>query len=95
MCGFQKAHSTQHALFRLIEKWLAKFDLGGYAGTILIDLSKAYDRLSHDLLIAKLEAYRLDIDSLNFLLNHLSLRRHITKVGSSYCKWSEFAEGYH
>ena len=54
-----------------------------------MDLSKAYDCLSHDLLIAKLEAYGLDIDSLNFLLDYLSLRKHRSKVGSSYCKWSE------
>ena len=34
--------------------------LRSYVGTILMDLSKAYDCLSHDLLIAKLEAFRLD-----------------------------------
>ena len=54
-----------------------------------MDLSKAYDSLSHDLLIAKLEAFGLDIGSLNFILNYLSLKKHRTKVGSSYSKWSE------
>ena len=53
LCGFRKAHSTQHALFRLIQKWQEELDSGGYVGTILMDLSKAYDCLSHDLLIAK------------------------------------------
>ena len=52
LCGFRKAHSTQHALFRLIQKWQAERDSGSYVGTILMDLSKAYDCLSHDLLIA-------------------------------------------
>ena len=52
-------------------------------------LSKAYDRLSNDLLIVKLEAYGLDIGSLNLLLDYLSSRKHRTKVGSSYSKWSE------
>ena len=56
-------------------------------------LSKGYDCLSHDLLIAKLEAYGLDVGSLNFLLDYLSLRRHRTKVGSSYSKWSEICRG--
>ena len=82
MCGFQKAHSTQHGLFRLIQKCQAKLDSGGYVGTILMDLSKAHDCLSHDLLIAKLEAYGLDTGSLNFLLDYLSLRKLRTKVGS-------------
>ena len=59
-----------------------------------MDLSKAYDCLSHDLLIAKLEAYGLDIGSLNVLLDYLSLRKHRTKVGSSYSNGLKFAEGY-
>ena len=93
LCGFPKAHSAQHALFRLIQKWLEELDSGGYVGTIFMDLSKAYDCLSHDLLIAKLEAYGLDVGSLNFLLHYLSLRRYRTKVGSSYSKWSEICRG--
>ena len=89
MCRLRKAHSTHHALFRLTQKWQAGLDSGGYVGTILMDLSKAFDCLSHDLLIAKLEAYELDAGSLNFLLDYLSLRKHRTKVGSSYSIWSE------
>ena len=65
----------------------------GYVATIFMDLSKAYDCLLHDLLIAKLEAYGLDVGSLNFLLDYLSLRKHRTKVGSSYSKWSEICRG--
>ena len=90
--GFRKAHSTQHALLRLIQKQ-AEPDSGGYVGTILMDLSNAYDCLSHDLLIAKLEAYGLDVGSLNFLLDYLSFRKHRTKVGSSSSKWSEICRG--
>ena len=92
-CGFQKAHFTQHALFRLTQIWQAELDSGGYFGTILMDLSKAYDCLSNDWLIVKLEAYGLDIGSLNLLLDYLSSRKHRTKVGSSYSKWSEICRG--
>ena len=35
------------------------------------------------------EAYRLDVGNLNFLLDYFSLRKHRTKVGFSYRKWSE------
>ena len=58
-----------------------------------MDLSKAYDCLSHDLLIAKLEAYGLDIGSLNFLLDYISFRKNRTKVVSPYSKWSEICRG--
>ena len=93
LCGFRKAHSTQHPLLRLIQKWQAELDSGGYVGIILMDLSKVFDCLSHDLLIAKLEAYGLYVGGLNFLLDYLRLRKHRTKVGSSYSKWSEVCRG--
>ena len=54
-----------------------------------MDLSKTYECLSHDLLIAKLEVHGLNIGSLNFLLDYLSLRKHRNEVGFSYSKWSE------
>ena len=47
LCGFRKAHSTQHALFKLLQAWQEELDKGGFVGTILMDLSKAYDCLSH------------------------------------------------
>ena len=58
-----------------------------------MDLSKASDSLLYDLLIVKLEAYELDVGSLNFLLDYLSLRKHRAKVGFSYSKWSEICRG--
>ena len=58
-----------------------------------MDLSKAYNCLPHDLLIAKLEAYDLDNGCLNLLLDYLSFRKQRTKVGSAYSKWSNIRRG--
>ena len=58
-----------------------------------MDLSKAYDCLSHDLLITKLEAYGLDNGSLNLLLDYLSFTKQRTKIGSAYSKWSKIRRG--
>ena len=56
---FKKAHSTQHALLKLLQQWQKELDNSGVVETILMDLSKAYDCLPHDYIIAKLETYGL------------------------------------
>ena len=92
--GFRKAHSTQHALFRLIQKWQEELDSGGYVGTILMDLSKAYDCLSHDLLIVKLGAYGLHVGTLNFLLDYHTLESIELKWVPHIVNGLKFAEEY-
>ena len=54
---------------------------------IFMDLSKAYDCLPHDLLMAKLEANGLDKASLFLIKNYLANRKQRTKLGSSYSDW--------
>ena len=56
----------------------------GIVGTVLMDLSKAYDCILHDLLIAKLEAYGLDRNSLKLMYSYLTGRTQRVKVVSSY-----------
>ena len=56
-CGFRKGYSAQHCLLAMLEKWKNAVDKGKIFGALLTDLSKAFDSLSHDLLIAKLNAY--------------------------------------
>ena len=60
LSGFRQGYNTQYALFRVIEIWKKHLDVSGTIGTILIDLSKAYDCIPHDLLIAKIDAYGLN-----------------------------------
>ena len=43
LCGFRKANSTQHALFKLLQVWPKGLDSPEFIGIILMDLSKAYD----------------------------------------------------
>ena len=63
-CGFRKGYNTQHCLMAMIEKWRKRLDIGGQAGALLTDLSKAFDCIDHELLIAKLHAYGFDTDAL-------------------------------
>ena len=51
--GFQKGYCTLHCLLVLIEKFKEAIDTGTKFGTLLTDLSKAFDCLDHSLLVAK------------------------------------------
>ena len=56
LCGFHKALSTQYVLTRLIQSLKKGLYSSGLVRTILMDLSKAYECLPHDLLKTKLDA---------------------------------------
>ena len=59
----------------------------------MMDLSKAYDCLPHDLMVAKLEAYGLAKESLQLISDYLSYRKQRTKIGSAYSDWANVIHG--
>ena len=58
-----------------------------------MDLSKAFDTINHELLIAKLHAYGFSRDSLKIVLSYLSNRWQHIKIGNSFSTWSELLQG--
>jgi len=93
LCGFRKGHSTQHALLKLLEDWRDKLDSKHIIGTVLCDLSKAFDTLPHDLMLAKLNAYGLGYNALKLLNNYLTNRKQRCKVGTSFSSWGDIEAG--
>ena len=51
-CGFRRGFSTQDCLLLMLEKWKYAVDNNKAFGALLIDISKAFDCISHELLIA-------------------------------------------
>ena len=84
LSGFQQGYNAQHALTLFLEKCKIYLDTGGKAGTIFMDLSKAFDCVQHDLLIAKLHAYGFNHDALTFLYSYLSDRQQRVKMNGSF-----------
>ena len=70
-CGFRKGFSTQQCLLSTLEKWKSAVDNQTRFGALLTDLSKAFDGLSHDVLITKLNAYEFSIDSTRLVQDYL------------------------
>ena len=82
--GFRKGQRSEQCLNIMLENWKKALDIGTYVGAVLTDLSKAFDCLNHQLLIAKLKAYGFSDESLAFIQNYLTNRQQITKINSSY-----------
>ena len=92
-CGFRKHFSSQQCLILMLEKWKQTLDSKGVSGALLTDLSKAFDCLEHDLMIAKLNAYGFGYKALKIIRSYLVNRQQRVKVNSSYSSWTEIISG--
>ena len=93
LCGYRKGLNTQTALLSLIEKWKSILGKKGFSGAVLMDISKAFDTINHELLIAKLDAYGFSKKSLELILDYLSNRLQHVKINSTFSSWSEITQG--
>ena len=92
-CGFREGYSAQHCLQAIIEKWKTAVDNGCIFPALLTDLSKAFDCIPHDLIIAKLAAYGFGTNALRLIHNHLSNRKQRVKINSVYSIWKDISHG--
>ena len=90
---FRKGYNTQQALVRFLEKTKLCIDVGGKVGAVMMDLSKAFDCLRHDLLIAKLHAYGFSHDALSLIYSYLHNRQQRVKVNGSFSSWKRLTLG--
>ena len=77
----------------MIEKWKKVVDNGGAFGALLTDLSKAFDCIPHDLIIARLEAYGFQIDALRLVHDYLSNRKQRVKLNETFSSWRDIEYG--
>jgi hypothetical protein len=80
---FRSGFGCQTVLLRIIEDWKKALDDNTFIAAILMDLSKAFDCLPHNLLMLKLEAYGLSENSLKLLKSYLENRRQRIKIGNN------------
>ena len=95
LSGFRQKYSCQSTLHRMIEEWKLALDNGNMVGSIAIDLSRAFDSLPHGLLLAKLFAYGVNIESCKLITSYLHNRHHRVKIRDKRSDWLQIKRGVH
>ena len=78
--GFRKDFSTNHAILTLLESIQKALDDGQFACGIFIDLEKAFDTVSHDILLEKLNHYGIRGIANNWSRSYLSDRTQFVSI---------------
>ena len=74
--AYRKSFGSKHILISLIKDWKNIF------GAALTDLSKAFDCIQHDVLIAKMSAHGFSMDTLDFMYSYLKRRKQNVKINN-------------
>ena len=91
--GFRKGISSQQCLIILIETWKKHIDNKESFRALLTDLSKAFDCINHELLLAKLHGYGIDNSSLRLIHSYLNNRQQRVRIDNEFSKWSDIKDG--
>ena len=92
-CDFRKGFKAQQCLIGMIEKAKRIMNNGGHLSVLLTDLSKMFDCLPHDLLIAKLDAYGFENDALYLIFNYFNNRKQRVKTNSFFSSFQNIISG--
>ena len=91
--AYRKNYSSQHVIIRLPEEWRKNLGDNLVVAAVLADMSKAFDCILHDLLIAKLAAYGLSEDALMYILSYLSNRKQCVRINDTYSEFENIIMG--
>ena len=81
--GFRKSHGSRHCLAKVLENWKSALDKSESVCALFMDLSKAFDTINHDLLLAKLKAYGFSREALTLMCSYLKNRKQKVVINNS------------
>ena len=93
LTGFGKSHGTQHLLVTMLEKWKKAVDNGKYVSALFLDLSKAFDTINHDFLLAKLKGYGFSPNELKLMHSYLNNRKQQVQINNKFSSESSVIAG--
>ena len=91
--AYRKGCSANHVMMRLFENCRTTLHKNHFTGSVLTDLSKAFDCIAHDLLIAKLHAYGLSFVMVTFLNSHLKDRKQNVRINNIFSAFQNILSG--
>ena len=91
--AYRKNSSTQHVLTRLVEEWREHLDKHFVVGAVLTDLSKSFDYIENDLLIAKLAVYGFSDTALRYVYSYLSNRKQCICISNTQTNHQKIISG--
>ena len=93
--AYRKSYSTQHStvLIRLLEEWREKLDKNFVVGAVLMDLSKAFECIPHDLITAKLAAHGIERKTVRLIYSYLKGQKQCEKINNTYSDYNEIISG--
>lgn len=91
--GFRSNSSCEHALITMTDKWMEQVDLGMYVGALMIDFSKAFDTISHETLLLKLQKLNISQSANQLLESYLTNRKQRVIGKNTVTEWQPVTRG--
>ena len=93
LSAYRKNYNTQHVWLRLLEEWREHLYNKKTVRGILMDLSKAFDCVPHDLLLAKLAAYGIDDNLILYIHSYLLNRKQCVCINNILSEFNKVISG--
>ena len=90
---YRKNYSSQNILISLKEEWRKTLDNNFVVGAVLTDISKVFDCIPHDLIIAKVSAYNFSDEALSYIYSYLTNRRQYVRINNTHSQLKTIISG--
>ena len=91
--GFSPGHTTQDVVVSMVDEWRKALDEDKLVGSVMLDLSKAFDSVDHGIVLRKLDRYGVRGDELMWFRGYLDGRRQRVCVGEAKSNWCDVLKG--
>ena len=82
------------ALFSAVDAWMESVDKGHFVGALLLDFTKAFDSVPHQLLLKELQSIWCSKDTITWFCNYLTDRQQRVVTYKQVTEWMMVSRGF-